>query len=244
MRIVIFVVLIVVTLLITAFFCWREFILPEIDFVDDCVETGVENQIIVKRLYAAYVDEEAYSEALYSIQNMTEDEFEEDEVLAAARKSGMPEFYPAFIIDVYRNGDDIFLKGFIDVKLAEGQEELKFKLGNINFEALTRHGLTIENFDITSFEGVNGIKTVKINSDNAVAADLSKASGFEIKMTGAGSVTLQFVYTIESDTFMPRTALEEQLLQIHADISTDDDGKLKAIFTPEPYSNLEDLENE
>jgi len=252
MRRTVFLILIAVTLLITAFFCWREFILPEIDFVDDNVETDVVNQIIVKRLYASSVDPDAYAEALQSIQNMTEEEFDEDQVLYAAKKSGTPEFYPAFILSVIEDGEDIILQGFTDVKLAEGQKDLKFKLGNVNMEAVVKSVLTINEFNITPFEDVKTAPASKeiipkINSDAAVAADLSKAAGFEIKMAKigeneTGSITLQYVYAIDTNTFMPRTVLEEQLLQIHIDISRDADGKVKAEFTPEPYSNLEDLE--
>lgn len=243
MRRAIFLILIAITLLITAFFCWREFVIPDINYVDDTVETDAENQLTVKRLYAKGVDEDAYAEALEAIQNMTEGEFEEDDIVVAARKSGVPEFYPGFNFSVYKTGDEIYINGFVSAELAEGQQEMKFMLADVSFEAVAKQGLTIDEFDITPLVGHENDTFIRVNSAAAAAADLSKAAGFDIKLKGTGgSVTLQYVYKIQSDTFMPQTVLEDQLLQIQIDITTDENGNVKATYTAEPYSSLDEME--
>jgi len=243
MRSVVFLVLIVITLVITAFFCWREFVIPEINYVDDTIETSP-NQLTVKRLYAKNVDEEAYAEALAAIQNMTEDEFDEDVIVVAARRSGMPEYYPGFNFSVYKSGESIYINGFVSVEFAERQEEMKFKLGNVNFEAVAKAGLSIKEFDVTPIVGHENEAFIKVNTDSAVAADLTKAADFDIILDGtSGTVTLQYIYSIQSDNFMPQDVLEEQLLQIQIDITTDENENIVAIFTVEPYSSVEDMES-
>jgi len=242
MRRTVFLILIAVTLLITASFCWREFEVPDIKYVDDSVDTDVPNQIIIKRLYASAFDENAYAEALADMQNITQDAFDEDIVFTAAGKSGNPEFYPAFNFSVYTVGDDIYIRGFIDVRLAEGQKFLNFKFGALNFEAVANRGLTFESVDVTPAAGYENIRPTLVNSDEAVFADLSKAASFDIKMSMSGndgSATLQYVYTIESDTFILHKKFENLLLRVQVDITADADGNIQATFTREPVDDTE-----
>ncbi|MCL2634248.1 MAG: hypothetical protein FWD34_07040 [Oscillospiraceae bacterium] len=236
------IVLIILTILvagIVTFFCLREFAIPEIAYVTDYTKQAGDNQFTVWRLYAAQVDEAAFAEELEGIINMTE--YDEEEILKAAIASGNPEFYPAFSMNVYNAGTEIYLGGYIEVKLAEKQEELRFKFGEISLEAITRE-LIIEDIEIIPYAGSENEQLVKIMSPQKMAVDLTNAAAYTIKLNGtSGTVILQYKFTIEADTFLPKTVLTEQILRVHANITLGDDGNLTVEFINEPYSDLEDL---
>jgi len=240
MRRIVFIVLSVVVAALVGFFCWREFLIPEINFVGDFQKSDTGNHLTINRLYAAEVDHAKYDEAIDSILNLTE--YTEEERFQAAIASGIPEFYPSFNFIVHGNYSEIKLRGYISIEIADNQPENRFKFGEIGLE-VDSPNLEITEVNIVPYEGANEQQQLtKIHTAQQAAADISNASSFEITMEGgSGTVTLQLVYSVQADTFLPKTMLTEQVIQIHAEISTNDDGTLNVEFIKEPYSNLEEL---
>ncbi|MDR0197129.1 MAG: hypothetical protein LBI36_02780 [Oscillospiraceae bacterium] len=243
MRRIVFIVLIVLVVAVTGFFCWREFTVPDITYVADYPDDGLaDNHFALKRLYAAVVDEEAFASEVEGLLTMTE--FTEDEMMAAALASGTPEFYPVFYYSVYNVGDETRLNGYIKIELAKNQSETRFMLGSVNLEAVAQ-GFTIDKVEVTPPEKTNKAGKSIISDDKTQMAivDFNKSGGFEITLGGnSGTMTLRYVYSVAVDTFLNKTVLEDQLLIVHANIGVDDGGNVTVEFTNEPYSSLIDLE--
>jgi len=250
MRKIIFIVLIVIVAALVGFFCWREFSIPNINYVGD-YRSDSDHRIKIQRLYAAEVDFDAYNEELEAILNITD--YTEQDRLAAAIASGQPQFFPSFSLNMQREGDEIRIKGTIDSELAEKQKEERFKIDQISLEAIITAGaLEFDRVKTTPAIGGDDSSSVKIHADRQMAVDISDSPVFEIILTNesdegafganlSGTVTLQFIYSIRSDTFMPKTVLEEQLLQLHAIIESNEYGVFDVKFEIEPYSNMEEL---
>ncbi|MCL1903558.1 MAG: hypothetical protein FWF94_03990 [Oscillospiraceae bacterium] len=241
MRRIVFIVLAVIAAAIVAFFCWREFLVPEINFVADNTYSLSGNYFKVQRLYAAAVDMDAYNQELEYIMNTTE--YTEEEIFAAAIASGKPEFFPVFNFGLHRDGNDIVLDGFIDVELAEGQTEQRFEMENVSIEAVVTQGdLIIRDIEVVKLDKNGDESVVKVNSEQQAAADISNAKLFKIIMDGEeGAVTLRIVYSVKANSLLSKTALEEQYLEIHTNITKDVAMNLEAEYISEPYSNLEEL---
>jgi len=243
MRRIVFIILAVIVAALVGLFCWREFAIPGINFVADFTNSDSEHHIRVQRLYAAEVDHDAFNEALEKIMNTTE--YTEEEIYLAAIASGIPEFFPSFSIGVYREGEEIRVDSILGSDYAEGQKDRRFRLGDIGLEVVSAAGdLVIESVDV-SREAKNEDNTViRINSQQQAAVDLTGSTGFRITMNGdGGTVTLRFTYSIESDTFMPKTVLTEQFLELSVVITPGAGVNLDTAFIVSPYSNLEDLDN-
>jgi hypothetical protein len=243
MRRIVFIVLAVVVAALVTLFCWREFMVTGINFVTDYITSMSENHLKVQRLYAAEVDFDAFNQELENIMNTTE--YTEEEILAAAIASGKPEFFPSFNLGLYRAEGEIRLDGFVDIELAEGQLEQRFRMASISLEVLVTQGdLVIDRVDIVRAAGSPYESIVKVNSEQQAAADISHAEAFRVAMNGeTGSLTLRFVYSIADGTFLQRTALTEQLFEVHAVISPGLGTNLEVEFITEPYSSLEEINN-
>ncbi|MCL1789216.1 MAG: hypothetical protein FWG33_02565 [Oscillospiraceae bacterium] len=241
MRRIVFIILAVVAAAIVGFFCWRAFLIPGINFVTDYTQILSGNHFKVQRLYAAEVDLDAFNQAVEEMMNATE--YTEEEILAAAIASGKPEFFPSFNFGIYRDGDEILLDGFVDIGLAEGQTDQRFKMENISLEVLITQGdLTIKDVDVIHLTENSDDSVVKVNSEQQALADISNAKAFRIKFDGEnGSVTLRLIYNIEAGTLLPKTALEEQYLEIHAMITTGSAMNIEVEYVVEPYSSLEEI---
>jgi len=245
MRKVIFIVLIVVVAALVAFFCWREILIPDVNYVADYVQDDEgDNNLKIQRLYAADVDVDKYEKALELITNTTE--YSEEEKLAAAIASGEPVFFPTFNIDIYRLGiDEVRLSGVISYEMAENQKEERFRMGSISLEAITQGGIEIDQIETITTDS-DDADIIKIHTEQQMAIDISKSPSFEIILKGAagtdlsGSITLQFTYSVEADIFIPRTVLEEQLLEVSADISMNAFGNLEVEYIVSEESNRND----
>jgi hypothetical protein len=202
------------------------------------------------------VDFDAYNTALEEITNLTE--YTEEEKLAAAIASGRPEFFPQFHLTVHRVGDEVRLVGFVDTELAEGQKHEQFMFGGISLEAVTGGDFDIAKVEIAPLAGSGEETLTKILAGQQMAIDITNASAFEIILSGAdgealfdnmnpfgtsfnGTVTLQFIYSIDADIFIPKRVLEEQVLQVHAIISLNEFGGLDVEYILEDFSNLEEM---
>ena len=240
MRKIIFIVLAVVVAALVALFCVREFVTPDINFVRDYSNPLSDNQLKIQRLYAADVDHEAFNKALEAMMNTTE--YTEEEIFAAAIASGTPEFFPAFNFSVYRADGETRVEGFIDIEVAEKQKNERFSIKNISLEAVVVGDLTIEDVNTISIYNDDDEPVIKINSTQSATVDISRAKLFRIALDGEdGTVTLRFVYSIQSIGLIPRIALEDQYLEVHAVITSGVGNNLEVQFITEPYSNLEDI---
>ncbi|MCL2071049.1 MAG: hypothetical protein FWH07_02310 [Oscillospiraceae bacterium] len=241
MRRIIFVVLAVVVAALVALLCWREFLVAGINFVADYTLSISGNHLKVQRLYAAEVDHEAFNAALNSITNTTD--YTEEEIFAAAIASGSPEFFPSFNLGMYRFENEVRLDGFVDIELAEGQSEIRYRMQNISLEIVVTQGeLVVERLDVVSTIDGGYESVIKVNSEKQAAADITDAKAFRIAMTGdEGSITLRFVYNIEADSFMPRTVLADQLLEVHVVFSPGVGANMDVEFIAEPYSHLGEI---
>ncbi|MCL1867178.1 MAG: hypothetical protein FWF82_07200 [Oscillospiraceae bacterium] len=259
MRKIVFAVLGVIVIAIVAVFCVREFTVPNINYVGDSFDyapwSSNENSITIQRLYSAAVDFDAYNKALEEIIDTTE--YTEEERLAAAIASGVPEFFPSFNLSAYRTENEVRVSGFIDIGTAKGQKNNHFKMGNISLETIVGGDCRIDRVEVlpysTSEEEERAI--TRIHSQNQAAIDISKARMFEIVLVNNNedgeivensdfcSVTLQFVYNVDSDSFFSKTVLTDQLVLVNAAISIDEFGKTTTEWTAEPFSNMEDYNN-
>jgi uncharacterized protein YxeA len=249
MRKIVFIVLAVIVVAVVVIFCVREFAIPNINYIADFIDDdsnapSVENRVKIRRLYAAEVDVDAFNNALEQITNRTE--FTDEEKLAAAMASGAPEFFPSFNFSLYRAEDGkIRVSGFIDIDTAEGQKNQRFKMGDVALEAIVEGGdLEIEDVEIAPLYENEEQGEIKIHSPQQAAVDITNARTFGIALNGDnGTLTLRFVYNVRSDTFLPKTVLEEQLMHVDLQISLDNLGRVRAQWDVQPYSNLEDEAN-
>jgi hypothetical protein len=248
LRKIIFIVLIVVVMAIVGFLCWREFSVPQINHVADSASSLSANHLKVSRLYAAEIDRDAYEEALASITSLTE--YTEEQRLAAAIAAGNPAFIPTFNIGVNKLGaSEIEIAGFVDFDVAENQTERRFVMGDIGLEAVIAEGgdLVFTNVEIIRATSDDAPVT-KIFLAEQAAFDITGALRFEINMQAqditedvSARVTLQFAYNVKVDALFGGTALEEQILRLHADITLRTSGILDVVFEVEPYFDMEGL---
>jgi hypothetical protein len=244
MRRVIFILLVIAVLGVIAFFGWREFRVPTINFVTDTVLEINENHFAVKRLYSAEIDQEAYDEALGSMLVLTE--YEEDERFQAALAAGRPSFIPTFNFVAastnYLGEGEVWVDGYITMSVAEGQTERRFRMGTTYLEAVTQGDLTIERFELFALPGSGTDPLPMIHSDTQAAVDITGQARFRVAMTGReGMLTLQFVYNVDVETPLILTVQEERLLQVHLLLSVNDFGILTTTFVAETYDSLEQL---
>jgi hypothetical protein len=228
---------------VVAFFCWREFLVPNINFVRDFAQSDSGTHLKVSRLYSKEIDHDAFEAELERILNLTD--YTEEEIFYAAIAAGEPAFFPTFNFGVnYINGQ-IHIDGFIDIDVAENQTEDRFIIGEIGLEAAVPEagGFTIDEVEIFPSDANGENPLPKIYNEQQAAVDITNAQAFRIRLDGiAGRVTIQFVYAVNADTFMPRAVSDEQVLLLHADIVRNDNGIIDIDWQIEPFSNLEELE--
>ena len=236
MRKIVFIVLAVVIAAIAVFFGWRELSIPDLNFVTDYTSANSSNHIKVQRLYSAEVDVAEYNKTIESIINTAE--YTDEEMLAAAAAAGKPEFFPAFSLGLYRQENEIRLDGFVTLELAPGQDEQRFHMESLNLESVISQGnLVIEQVDVTPSETHEDEIIYKINSEKTANVSLTNANGFEMVLNGDdGTVVMRFVYSVKSDSVISKVVLEEQVLEIHAVVSTGSAGNLEVEFTAQPYT--------
>jgi uncharacterized protein YxeA len=243
MRKIIFIVLILIVAGVVGFFTWNEFQIPGVNYVTDYTASMSTNQLRILRFYAAEVDIEAYEQELEKITTMTE--YTEEQKAEAAVRSGSPVLIPTFNIGINEIAGGVQIAGFIETSTAPNQTERRFRLGNVSLETdITAGELIID--DISVFTHNNGdTPLTKIHSDTQSAFDITDASIFHINMTDgqAGSITMQFRYSVVADTLFTRTVLEEQILRLNITVNTNAAGIVEAEFDIEPFSNLEDFLN-
>lgn len=240
MRKIIYIIVIVLITGLVGIFCWQEFQVPAINFVVDQTRSDTPNHLKIQRLYAAEVDHDAFRDALDAISTTTE--YTEEEIIAAAKASGKPEFYPSFNFGIYRYEDEIRIKGFADTEFFDGQENNRFTLGNVSLELIVSQGdLILKDIDVST---VNTAKEtiVKAVSEKQAVADVSGSAPFLVTMSGkSGSITIRLVYDVTAETLIPHRALEEQLVELHAIISPGDAINVGVEWILEPFSSLEEV---
>jgi hypothetical protein len=246
MRRFVFITLALVVLATIAFFGWREFYIPGINFVTDSNIFVNENYLVVRRLYAADVDHVEYERLLDEIIILDPDAFTEEERFQAAIAAGRPVFHPAFNFHVHndvRDGQqEILVDVFINIGVAENQIERRFRMGATGIEAIVQGDLEIERIDILPHPESDYRMLTKIYNSTQAAIDVTGAASFRVALTGAGMMTLNFVYNIDVETPLVLTVLEEQLLQVHMVVEINEAGFLVPTgFITEPYFELEQL---
>jgi hypothetical protein len=242
MRKIVFIILAIIVTAVVGVFVFLEMSVPGINFVTDRINDDVINQVTIQRLYAAQVDHDAYEAALELISRVSE--YTEEERFAAAIASGQPEFFPGFNLSVYRKNEEVRLLGFIDQSLADNQKTERYSMGEVSFEAVVTQGdFTIDDIEVTPNEGTQNLPLTKIFTPQTATVDISNALMFEIVLSGdSGAVNMQFIYSIVADTFMTRTMLTEQYLEVTAVITRNEIGDVEVEYITEPYSNLEELD--
>ncbi|MCL1831878.1 MAG: hypothetical protein FWG45_03070 [Oscillospiraceae bacterium] len=248
MRKVVFIIIAVVAVGIVAFFGWREFRVPNINFVTDRAISARENSFRVERLYATEIDHDAYEAELEKMLVLTE--YDEEMRFQAAIAAGKPAFFPSFELVASTmpsplEGDDdleVWLDGHVRINVAEGQTEGRFKLGEASIEAVAQGDLALKRVEVFAPPGAGADPLPLISTDTQAAVNITDQTSFRIVMTGnTGMLTLQFVYNVDVETPLVMTALEECVLQIHVMVTVNEFGGLETTFEAEDYSVLEQL---
>lgn len=243
MRKIIFIISIIAVVAIIGFYAYLEFRVAEIVFVSDRTETWADGRVmILRRLYNSGVDIDAYFEEIE--QKLITANFTEDDIYAAALASGTPEFYPAFQF-ITHNPDaleNIFaFSASIRQERAPNQTEFNFIIANLYLEIET-DGPVISDVELRAENPAEKIPgTPLLSADGrTLAIDLTNVSGYNLTITGTGSVTFKYSYDVASSSIFSSTALEEQLLIVHANLSRNAEGDFTVEYINEPFSSLED----
>jgi hypothetical protein len=232
---------------VTAFYVLSEFSVPEINFVRDTpTKNPTGNEMVIHRLYAAGVDTDAFAEKVEG--SLVAVEFSEDEIYAAALASGTPEFYPAFyfttVVADPINNVFVFGAGF-NQEYYKGQENSRFDMTNVHIE-IESAGFALSNFEAdTVSDGDKKAEPEVLSEDFTTLADnLNDSRSYHLRLKGNnGRLTIRYTYDIKTTGIFPSTAVTGQYLEVYADVSYTTDKGLVVLYTNEPYSNLEDLED-
>lgn len=222
----------------------------DLTYVCDYRETknsSYSSSMVAKRLYSSNIDESKMEELSSSLLTTA---FTEDELLAAALKSGKPEFYPWFSFQAKKKAEDtqLFLEGKFGQTLFENQTTSRFTLTNVKME------MTVENAVINSdssivygsenFSGeMQRITPVIAEDGSSLAVQLGNAGAYNIVFEGtSGTIMVQYTYDIiPTDGLFKRLVLEDQLIQIYITITTAADGTLTANYEITDASQISDL---
>jgi hypothetical protein len=244
MRRIVFVFLIVAVVAVVGFFAFLEFRTNEIFFESDAVDNW-DYGTRVRRAYRSGVDVDAFfAQAEGSLVTA---EFTEEELLAAAYASGVPEFAPSFYFNIYNPDSllDVFnLVAMVKAEMLPDQTNFNFMIANLNLEIMT-DGSLISNLEFNpgdDHEHTGAPGTPIISADGrSLAVNLGSVTEYTLTLTGTGRVSFQYVYSVVTNSIFPRPALEEQLLIVHANISRGEGGELVVQYIKEPYSMVEEL---
>ncbi|MCL2754087.1 MAG: DUF6273 domain-containing protein [Oscillospiraceae bacterium] len=243
MRKIVFIGLSVAVLAIIGIFGWREFHVPEINYVSDEIVAPTNNYLRVHRLYSAQIDREAYEKSLNDLTYYTR--YTEEEKIQAAIEAGRPAFFPSFNISgeimPSQNSDEIWINGHIAVGLVEGQTERRFRMGKTSVEAIAQGDLALRRVEIYSRPDKDEHTVVRISNDSQAAFEITDAASFRVAMSGEGGMlSLQFVYNVDVQTPLVLTVKEERTLHVHVLISRNEIGRIVCDFIVEPYCCMEE----
>lgn len=222
----------------------------DLTYVCDYQETkssSYSSSMIAKRLYSSNIDEKKMEELSNSLLTTA---FTEDELLAAALKSGKPEFYPWFSFQAKKKAEDtqLFLEGKFGQTLFENQTTSRFTVTNVKMEMTVENAVV--NPDATlvygseNFSGeMQRITPVIAEDGSSLAVQLGNAGAYDIVFEGtSGTIMVQYTYDIiPTDGLFKRLVLEDQLIQIYITVTTAADGTLTANYEIVDASQVSDL---
>ncbi len=240
--------LIIVVLGVVAGFAYLELVVPEIAFVSDVEKKYDEdeehlNEYKINRLYSSNVDFEGLAKSLE--ESLVSVEFTEEDILRAALQSGTPEFFPAFYIksELSDELDGFYLTGHVQQEIASGQVDTRFQIQNLRAEMITTGGLTIEKTtNLVDDKDVNYKAAVISETQTQMTLECGTIAKYKVKFNGTeGQVILQYTFDVYSATLLTHEALSRQLLQIYADVTTDETGNLVVTYSHTDYSTIDEL---
>lgn len=236
-------VLILAVLGIVGGFAYLELNVPEIEFVSDTAEENGENAYVLHRLYSSNVDFEGLTKSLN--ESLVSVEFTEDDILKAALESGTPEFFPAFYVKSEKsseNENEFFLTGSVVQELADGQTDTRFRLQNLRVEMITT-GITIEEAkNLVDDKNIAYKAAVISDTKNQMTLECASIGKYEARLNGtSGQVILQYTFDVYSATLLNRECLTRHLIQIYADVTTDENEKLAVAYTHTDYYTIDGL---
>ncbi|MCL1823771.1 MAG: hypothetical protein FWG44_06170 [Oscillospiraceae bacterium] len=244
MRRIVFIFLIIAVVAVVGAYAMLELRVSEIVFVRDFPVTWADGrEMVVRRLYNSGVDIDAYI-ADKEQRLINPDMFTDEAWEAAALASGNPEFYPAFYFSLFNpdfEKDEFTFSAMIKQEFAPEQTVFNFKTANLHVEIIT-DGPAISDI-VFKPENPNEkmpVSPVISEDKRSMAVDLVNVSSYSLTFTGTGRVTFQYTYDIATSNLITNTALEGQLLIVHANISRGLNGAFEVEYICEPYSNLED----
>jgi uncharacterized protein YxeA len=248
MKRIFFIVLIVAVLGVVGFYAFNEFSVPEILYVSDkTTSTARGTQTVIHRLYNSGVDSDTFYETVTA--HAVKAEFTDEEIEAAALKSGTPEFYPAFYFNL--NYSDSKTKtyvfhGSVVQEIAPKQTAANFKLTNVHVE------ISAPDFEISDVKYETDNKNVKSVNSPVISDDkhnmtmgLDNLKFYEFNLSGKenGRISFIFTYDIASNSLFSSTVMTEQLLMVYADVTYSEENGENVTFITEPYSKLEDMDS-
>jgi hypothetical protein len=245
MRRPVFIFLIVAVVAVVGFYTFLELRVSEIVFVPpDRVETwAFGKEMALRRLYNSGVDVDAFFAKIEEM--LVNAEFTEDEIYAAALASGVAEFYTAFYFSTYGPtiGEDVFeFDARIRQEFAPGQVNFNFRMADLRLE-ITTDIVEISDFEMRAENPALEIPGTPVISANrrTLAVELDNVSGYSLTLTGTGSVTFQYTYSVVTSGLFTSVALEEQILRVHANISRDENGEFQVEYINDPWSSLDEF---
>lgn len=239
------IVLIVLVVGIVGFYTYISLSVPRIEYVSDTPkESGNGLDYSVKRLYSSDIDYDKLSEILD--KTLISTEFTEDDIYKAALAAGTPQFYPSFYFTVEPSDEEgeYRLYGTVNQEMAEGQTNTDFRCDSLVAECVAS-GFTITeavtkptDSKIASF----GAPVLSEDGTN-LAFSLGDTGYYEMLLKGtSGTVRLQFLYNVNTNSIFTQKVLEEQVLVVEVSIAEGERGIPSVTYTLENYSSTEDFE--
>lgn len=235
--------LILLVLGIVGFFVYNELNVKEISYVSDLEHNEGDGRYSVKRLYSSDIDIDSFNEQVDKLLML---EFSEEDILAAALRAGIPQFYPAFHILTYRptgTENTVYMDLQAVQELAPGQKYADYCMDNLKLEVMTT-GISITEAEAVGTDSLNRtVNEAILKNEEGTGMMVALNDYGNVKMTFeglTGSVVLQYTFDIRKNSLIPQTAVEGCLVMIRVNIITNDEGNTEVTYQLEPTSTIDE----